>query len=168
MSVPGAVLRAMSSWAEFAAERPELAREVRGRLDAHVHKIMATLRADGSPRLCGTEVVFAGDDLWLGGMVGARRFTDLRRDPRVAVHSGSDDMPGWTGDARLSGTAHETTDPADLALVRHEAVPDPPGDFELFRVDVTEAVAVRLADSGDAIVVESWRPGRGVTQSLRS
>ncbi|MGJ7440705.1 pyridoxamine 5'-phosphate oxidase family protein [Aquipuribacter sp. MA13-6] len=158
----------MSSWSEFVAEQPGLAREVRRRLDAHPHKVMATLRADGSPRLCGTEVVLVGDDLWLAGMVGARRFTDLRRDPRVAVHSGSDDLPGWTGDARVSGTAHETTDPAALALVRGAAPSDPPGEFELFRVDVTEVVAIRLSAGGDAIEVESWRPGRGVTQALRS
>lgn len=156
----------MSSWSEFAAEQPDLAAEVRGRFDAHVHKVMATLRADGSPRLNGTEVVFAGDDLWLAGMVGARRFTDLRRDPRVAVHSGSDDMPAWSGDARLSGTAHETTDPAALALVQGST--EPPGPLELFRVDVTEVVAIRMSSGGDAIVVESWRPGRGLTQALRS
>ncbi|WP_380167705.1 pyridoxamine 5'-phosphate oxidase family protein [Jannaschia sp. R86511] len=158
----------MSSWSEFAAEQPDLAREVRGRLDAHVHKVMATLRADGSPRLCGTEVVFAGDDLWLAGMVGARRFTDLRRDARVAVHSGSDDVPGWTGDARLSGTAHETTDPAALALVAGSGPEPPPGPFELFRIDLTEVVAIRLSEGGDAIVVESWRPGRGLTQAVRA
>ncbi len=158
----------MTCWKDFAEEQPELAQEVRNRFDAHVHKVMATLRADGSPRLCGTELQFAGDDLWLAGMVGARRFTDLRRDPRVAVHSGSDDMPGWTGDARLSGNAQETTDPADLELVQAAAPEEPPGAFELFRVDITEVVAIRLSSGGDSIVVESWHPGRGVAQSLRS
>lgn len=159
----------MSSWREVTEEQPDLAREVRSRLDAHVHKVMATLRADGSPRLCGTEVVFHGDDLWLAGMTGARRFADLRRDPRVAVHSCPEDMPGWSGDARLSGTAHEVTDEAVQRAIRDGAPPDSPtGPFELFRVDVTELVALRLDDSGESIVVESWRAGRGVTRAVRS
>ncbi len=156
----------MSSWHDFATEQPELACEVRLRLDAHVHKVMATVRADGSPRLCGTEVVFHGDDLWLAGMVGARRFSDLRRDPRVALHSCPEDMPGWSGDARLAGTATEVTDP-DVHTAVAGAADEPTGDFELFRLDLTEAVSVRLAPGGDAIVVESWRPGRGVVRAMR-
>jgi hypothetical protein len=156
----------VSSWSEFEQEQPRLASEVRRRMDAHVHKVMATLRADGSPRLCGTEIVFAEGDLWLAGMVGARRFADLRRDPRVAVHSCPEDMPGWGGDARLAGTAVEVTDPAALAMVA--AGTDPPGPFELFRVDLTEAVSIRMAEGGESIVVESWRPGCGVTRAERA
>jgi hypothetical protein len=41
-------------------EAPELAALARRFLDAHVHKTLATLRRDGSPRISGTEVVFAG------------------------------------------------------------------------------------------------------------
>ena len=156
----------MSSWREFEQEQPDLAREVRARFDAHVHKVMATVRADGSPRLCGSEVVFHGDDLWLAGMVGARRFADLRRDPRVAVHSCPEDMPGWSGDARLAGTATEVTDPAVHAAVAGSA-DEPTGVFELFRLDLTEAVSVRLDPGGDGIVVEAWRPGREVVRTLR-
>ena len=44
----------MPSWSEFEAAAPELAARVRVRLDAHVHKTLATLRADGSPRISGT------------------------------------------------------------------------------------------------------------------
>lgn len=154
----------MSSWTDLEQEEPELAAEVRRCFDAHVHTVVATVRADGSPRLCGSEVVFLGDDLYLAGMTGARRFADLRRDPRVAVHSCPEDMPGWSGDARLAGTASEVTDPAV-----HEAVAahEPTGVFELFRVDLTEAVSVRLEPGTDGIVVELWRPGRGVVRTLR-
>ena len=157
----------MSSWGEFEQEQPDLAREVRRRMYAHVHKVMATLRADGSPRLCGTEVQFVGDDLWLAGMVGARRFADLRRDPRVAIHSCPEDMPGWSGDARLAGTAVEVTDPAARAAVAAGGT-EPPGPFELFRVDLTEAVSIRMAEGGESILVESWRPGRGLTRAKRA
>ena len=159
----------MSSWRAVEQEQPDLAREVRARMDAHVHKVMATLRADGSPRLCGTEIVFHGEDLWLAGMTGARRFVDLRRDPRVAVHSCPDDVPGWTGDARLSGTAHEVTDAGVKQSIQDGAPPgSPTGPYELFRVDVTELVSVALDTGGESIVVTSWHPGGPLRRSTRS
>ncbi|MBA3464363.1 MAG: pyridoxamine 5'-phosphate oxidase family protein, partial [Deltaproteobacteria bacterium] len=54
------------------------------------HKTVATLRRDGSPRVSGTELTSYDGQLWLAGMPGALRFADLRRDPRFALHSGSD------------------------------------------------------------------------------
>ncbi len=39
----------MPSFADLEAAAPALAREVRARLDAHVHKTIATVRRDGSP-----------------------------------------------------------------------------------------------------------------------
>lgn len=164
-----AVISPVSSWRAFEQEQPDLAREVRSRLDAHVHKVVATLRADGSPRLCGSEVVFHGEHLWLAGMTGARRFADLRRDPRVAVHSCPEDMPGWSGDARVSGTAVEVDDPEVRRSIQADAPPDAPqGPFELFRLDLTEAMAVRLDEGGEQIVVEWWREGAGLGRSTRS
>lgn len=156
----------MSSWQAFEAEEPALASEVRARMDAHVHKVVATLRSDGSPRLCGSELVFHEGELWLAGMVGARRFADLRRDPRVAVHSCPQDSPAWSGDARLAGTAVEVTDPSLHAAVAAGA-PEPPDPFELFRVDLTEVVTLRLSETGDGLVIDSWRPGRGVRTAVR-
>lgn len=146
----------MVSWSEVPAA---LAGEVERRFAAHVHKTMATLRADGAPRISGTELVVAGGELWLGSMPGARKEADLRRDGRVAVHSGSDDPPGWTGDAKVAGRAVETRDPADW----ERALPGTshaPGNSSLFRLDVTEVSVVRL--DGDHLVVEGWTPERGL------
>jgi hypothetical protein len=50
----------MPSWSDVETEAPELTALARRFLDAHVHKTLATLRRDGSPRISGTEVVFAG------------------------------------------------------------------------------------------------------------
>lgn len=158
----------MATWQEFSDEAPDLAARVRARFEAHKHKTMATLRADGSPRLCGTEVEIVAGQAWLGGMIGARRFADLRRDPRVAIHSGSDEPDAWVGDARISGIAHEHNDPASLAAYRAGVGGEPPeGPFELFRVDLTEAVMVRLDDAREALIIESWRPGEPVRSVTR-
>lgn len=151
----------MASWAEVTAAAPELAAEVERRFAAHVHKTMATLRADGSPRISGTEVVVAAGELWLGGMPGSRKAADLARDPRVAVHSGSDDPPAWTGDAKVAGRAVRTTDPADFAAALGEGEHDP-GNALLFRLDLTEVSTVLLHPDGDRLVVSAWTPGRGL------
>ena len=100
----------MASWSEVEREAPELTALARGFLDAHVHKTLATLRRDGSPRISGTEVIFAEGELWLGSMWQAVKARDLRRDPRFALHSGSDDPPAWAGDAKIAGRVEEVED----------------------------------------------------------
>jgi hypothetical protein len=40
----------MATWKQFAAEAPDLAYAVRARFEAAKHHVLATLRADGSPR----------------------------------------------------------------------------------------------------------------------
>ena len=57
----------MASWQEVEREAPELAARARGMFDASVHKTLATIRRDGSPRISGTEVNFRAGELWLGG-----------------------------------------------------------------------------------------------------
>jgi len=128
---------------------------------------MATIRADGSPRISGTEVDLRGGEVYLGGMPGNRRFADLRRDPRVAIHSGSDEPDVWTGDAKLSGTAVEITDPAALDAFRDDAGEVPPGAFELFRIDLTEASLVGLSPDRDHLLIDIWRQGHAVRRVVR-
>jgi hypothetical protein len=53
----------MPSWSEVEAEAPELAALARGFFDAHVHKTLATLRRDGSPRISATKADFAEGEL---------------------------------------------------------------------------------------------------------
>jgi hypothetical protein len=156
----------MSSWSDFEAAAPELARAARGYLDAHVHKTLATLRSDGSPRISGTECIFAEGELWIGSMELAVKARDLIRDGRFALHSGSDDPPGWKGDAKVAGRAVEVTDPEVLARVVGDG--RPPGPMHLFRADVTEVAVVELGDPADHIVIRSWHPGRGVEERKRT
>lgn len=155
----------MASWSEIEAQAPELTALARGYLDAFTHKTLATLRRDGSPRISGTEVSYADGELWLGSMWQSRKALDLRRDPRFALHSGSADPPGWTGDAKVAGTVDEVTDPERIAAISGEKAP--PGPSHLFRADVAELVVVRLGDPADHIVIEAWHAGRGVTRMER-
>ena len=84
----------MATWNEVEAAVPELASAVRAAFDAHKHKVLATLRADGSPRVSGNEAVFRGGELWLGMMDRSVKALDLLRDPRLAIHSATvEDAP---------------------------------------------------------------------------
>ena len=147
----------MARWDTFAAEAPDLAAAVRERFAAGKHATMATLRRDGSPRISGTEVEFSDGEVWLGSMPGAVKALDLRRDPRVAVHSPTTD-PGpdgtdWPGEAKLAGVAVEV---------------EPGGEgAHRFRIDLTEVVHTALGEPRDHLLIRSWHPGRGMTERRR-
>ena len=143
----------MASWTDFEAAAPELAARVRERLDAHVHKTLATLRSDGSPRISGTETQWRDGDLWIGSMWNAVKARDLQRDPRFALHSGSDDPDQWSGDAKLAGIAEETTQPGD--------------DSHTFRLDLREVSTVALDEERKNLVIEVWTPDEGLRSFTR-
>lgn len=155
----------MASWADVEREAPAFAKTVRERFDAHVNKLLATLRADGAPRISAIEADFRDGELWLGMMTGSRKAADLRRDPRLALHAASED-PGDAGtdwaDAKLSGRGVEITERDERRrLMAALGAPAEHSDSgHLFRVDVQEVVLTRLGgDPPDHLVIELWRPG---------
>ena len=161
----------MARWSEIAAEQPEFAERARARFDAGTHKTIATLRADGSPRISGIEANFVTGDLWFGSMLDARKGADLIRDPRFALHSASADPPEWEGDAKLSGRADEiAVGPefeAYLAARAGDDEPEPPGGFHLFRAEISELVLIGLNEARSKMVIEHWGEGRGLRRIER-
>lgn len=144
----------MARWREIEATEPDFAERLRKRFDAYKHKTMATLRKDGSPRISGIEVEFRDGEVVLGMMPGSLKAKDVLRDPRVAIHSGTEDPVEEAKvviDAKLSGVAIEV--PAD----GHHA----------FNIDVKEAVVISLGDPADHLVIETWRDGKGLTSTKR-
>lgn len=146
-------------WADFEAAAPELAVLVRKRFEAYKHHVLATLRADGAPRLTGLEASFSHGEMWLGMMPNSRKALDLRRDSRFAMYANPG--PGAElaeGDARVSGRVVEVTDPEGIARFA-EAAPegDLPEVFHLFRVEPTEVVRTYLVMPD--MCMDVWRPG---------
>ena len=156
----------MPSWSDFEAAAPELAASVRQRLDAHTHKTLATVRGDGSPRISGTESQIVDGELWIGSMWDARKARDLRRDPRFALHSGSDDPPEWEGDAKLAGVVEEITDPERVRELNGEAGAHRPS--HLFRLDLREVSTVGLDQGRTQLVIQVWTPEHGVRTIKRT
>ena len=151
----------MTAWREFERAQPDFAQRVRELFDAHRHKTIATVRADGSPRISGIEVVFDGGELTFGSMPDARKGADLRRDPRFALHSPTvDPVEGseasWPGEAKIAGRA-----------IAAGAVTDGP-DGDLFRADITEVVHTHLDEKATVLVVEWWTPGHGLRRVERA
>ena len=124
------------------------------------------MRLDGSPRISGTETVLRDGELWIGSMWHARKARDLQRDPRFALHSGSDDPPDWTGDAKLAGIVEEITDPERVRAINGDGAPS--GPSHLFRLDLREVSTVGLDDQRSALVIEVWTPERGARTIERS
>src|SRR4051812_2316377 len=123
----------MASWAEFVADAPELAPRVEASLRRGKHLTLATLRADGAPRISGTEIELSDGELFIGSMPRARKALDLLRDPRLAIHGPNvdppDDPSAWAGEAKLAGRA--TVVPND-------------DESHRFRIDVEEVVFTHL------------------------
>jgi hypothetical protein len=148
----------MVTWADFSAAAPEFAARVGALLQSRKHKTMATLRADGSPRISGTETQITAGQLTIGSMPGAVKALDLLRDGRIAIHGPTADPPegepgSWAGEAKISGVA----------------VPmDSPDDSHRFWIDIREAVLTRLNDAGTALVIESWHDGTGYRRRERT
>jgi hypothetical protein len=150
----------MVSWRDFEKAEPEFAGRVRGLFDAHRHKTIATLRADGSPRISGIETVFEDGELVFGSMAKARKGADLRRDERFALHSATvDPIEGsealWPGEAKISGRA-----------VAAGPINDGP-DGDSFRADITDVVHTHLNPEATLLVVEWWTPTNGLRKAER-
>ncbi len=155
----------MASWAQIEADEAEFAAAARASMDARVHKTMATLRPDGSPRISGIEARFIDGELSFGSMPNSPKVRDLAADPRFALHSGSHEPDIWAGDSKFAGTVIEVTEPDVKQAYVAAAGTAPPGDFHLYRTDITEVVVIRLGDPPDHLVVRRWTPERGVRMS---
>jgi Pyridoxamine 5'-phosphate oxidase len=150
----------VAAWQDFEQAEPEFARRVRALFDAHRHKTIATLRADGSPRISGIEAVFEDGQLVFGSMLNARKGADLRRDPRFALHSATvDPAEGsealWPGETKISGRA----------IPAGPITEGPAGDR--FHADIAEVVHTHLNEEATMLVVEWWTPTHGLQRIER-
>jgi hypothetical protein len=156
----------MPSWKAIEEAEPEFAGRVQRLFDSGRHKTIATLRADGSPRISGIECEFTDGNLQFGSMTGARKGADLRRDPRFALHGPTfhpveGKESDWSGEAKIAGRAI----PAGPVQTDDASAEAPDG--EMFVADITEVVVTGLNAEANKLVVESWTPERGVQRVER-
>lgn len=152
----------MATWQDIEKDAPEFAERVRNRFAVGTNKTIATLRKDGSPRISGSELEIKDGEVTLGMMDGSMKLLDVRRDPRIAIHSPTIEPPKdpteWLGEAKLAGRAVE--------------MPPPEKDAQegagYFRIEVTEVALTYVGGNPpDHLVIESWHEGTGYRRRTR-
>ncbi|MGZ8571349.1 MAG: pyridoxamine 5'-phosphate oxidase family protein [Actinomycetota bacterium] len=153
-------------WDAFEAACPRIAVVARERFERDEVIILGTIRPDGRPRISPCELDLAADRLLLGMMWRSRKALDLRRDPRLAVHSVPSDRMNQGGDVKLSGTAVEENDPVvreayrDAIRRRIDWAPEEPA-FHVFSFEVEQAAFLRFGDDAVAWV---WDEAKGLRE----
>jgi hypothetical protein len=156
----------MATWHEFVDQAPRIA-EIFQRRHAATGNLclLATVRADGSPRISPIEPrVFEGR-LLLVGMPHTTKFHDLGRDPRFCLHTATVDPHVGEGDVKLFGAVRNEQDRplhqrfAD-ALFAESGFDLRGQEFDPFYVaDLSSGSSVTIDDGQLTITI--WKPGQG-------
>ena len=162
----------ITTWDDFAGQAPDLAALAASRIAAHGLALLATIRADGSPRISGLEPLITAGQLWLGMMPGSRKVADLERDPRFAMHNATVDKAVVDGDVKINGRVVPVPDGSpDMEVFRNAFAEESgygaaPAAMVLFTADLTGVSALR--PNGDHLVIDWWHPGDGPHSTKRS
>lgn len=152
----------MANWAQLETEAPELASAGRALWVEHGIMYLATVRADGSPRLHPVVPLLADGDVFVAIADASPKWRDLRREPRSVLHA----LPGPRDDELvLRCRAREQPD----ALARARGVADHVihdddhiVQFEIDRVDL--GWWEHVGQPGTYSIRMRWVPGESVKQ----
>jgi hypothetical protein len=146
----------MASWSEFATAEPELASAIRALLQQYGPGMgyLATVRADGGPRVHPVSPVITDEGLYCFVVDSAKR-RDLERDGRYALHSyppeESDD------EAYLTGHARPVTDRTVITHLADALHASPAVDWRLFELTIETAMLRRHGPAGALPLAMSLR-----------
>jgi hypothetical protein len=153
----------MATWSQFASAAPQLAAQVRALFEQYGQGLgyLATVRADGGPRVHPVAPVITDDGLFCF-VVPSPKQRDLERDGRYALHSFP---PEHTNDeAYLAGTAAPVTDPGRIEQLAGRFRAAAQVDWRLFELSIDVAMIGR---TGPAYQVWRGQPGGDDTQPGR-
>ena len=132
-------------WAAVVASDAALAEYVERRFSTICY--LATVRADGNPRVHPVGVMFRRGRALVAMGANSRKAGDLRADGRYAVHCTVEDSRGGAGEVLLRGRAAEVDAPEDFVAQGWLA----------FELRIAEILTVRR-DAASELVVAHWRP----------
>jgi hypothetical protein len=137
----------MASWSDFAAADPSLAAAIRVLLEQYGPGMayLATVRADGGPRVHPVSPVFTDEGLYCFVVASPKR-RDLARDGRYALHS----FPPEESDdeAYLTGHATRVHDPVVIATLSEAWRASPAVDWHLYELHIERATLRRHGPTG--------------------
>ena len=135
------------AWGAFSSAAPALAQVGRDRLHGRV-AFIATVRADGSPRVHPVTPIVAEAALYVFMEPTSPKGRDLRRDGRFALHCGVEDVGGGGGEFIVRGRAL----PVDNSNGRATAIaasPYAPAErYVLFELRIDHAMATEYGPGG--------------------
>ncbi|HEU4319129.1 MAG TPA: pyridoxamine 5'-phosphate oxidase family protein [Acidimicrobiia bacterium] len=145
---PGAV-----KWGEFAAATPDLARFGAGLLKGSP-AFLATIRADGRPRVHPVTPVITSAELFVFMEPTSPKARDIRDRHWYAIHNGVPDDAGTGGEFHLLGRGTEVEDADVWTYAADAASYEPANRYILFELLVSEA---RCNGYGDVALPEVKR-----------
>lgn len=145
------------SWKDLENAQPELAAFGRERFQRFGVAYLATVRADGSPRVHPVTPIVGQGRLFLFMEPTSPKGHDLRRDGRYALHCSVSDSSGDSGEFFISGHATYIDDPATRALAMESAAYAPADRYILFELDVERAASTTYAEG--QVVRQRWKAG---------
>ena len=156
----------MASWSEFAAAEPALAAGIRALLQQYGPGMgyLATVRADGGPRLHPVSPVITDEGLYCF-IVDSPKRRDLERDGRYALHS----FPPEESDdeAYVSGRAVRVHDPLVVAGLADALRASSDVDWHLYEL-LLETATLRRHGSAGAVPLSASPGVRPLALSWRA
>jgi uncharacterized pyridoxamine 5'-phosphate oxidase family protein len=144
------------TWEEVASRAPDLARFGMALFEEGKIAFLATVKADGGPRVHPVCPIFAGGSLFVVGPPTSPKYGDLRRDGRYALHALPDRRDN---EFLLSGRAL----PVEEAETKKTVVAACPFPKENIRADDV-FFELRI---GRVLITEWDRPGQPGTRPRR-
>jgi Pyridoxamine 5'-phosphate oxidase len=141
----------MSTWDEFEEATPELAAEAHRRIEEHGFMLLGTIRRDGTPRISPVEARIVEGELALCFLRGSTKERDVRRDPRVLLHSPVLNSGDPNSELKLRGRLRPVEDEAFRAAA---ALWTAPPEFDVFRLDLESAALIEW--SKGEMTVSRW------------
>ncbi len=147
----------------MTAGQPALGAIAHGKLIKPGVLLAGTVRRDGSARISGVEPLIMDGVLWLSMMPMSTKAQDLRRDPRIVLHS-IVTGPEAADEIKLRGLAREESsgdvqDRYAAAVAAQLGWQPVAGRFSLFAVDIDDLTYISYdPDSGDQHVAR-WPAG---------
>ena len=154
------------SWSALEVGAPELAREGRARFERTQVALLGTIREDGSPRISPVEPYLLGDEL-VFTVMASPKWDDLRRDGRCVLHSSISDINGTEGEFKVHGRAVPTTEPSIIDAPGTWWHGRPRDRFEVFAVEVGEAVLVVWSTDMNRMRTLRWTAEAGLVERER-
>lgn len=148
----------MTPWRDFAAAAPEQAAAGRSLLERSGtgEGLLATVRADGLPRIHPVNVGIVNGSLLTFVIVGSAKAGDLAVDGRYALHAHQD--PAAPHEFLVRGRAETVTDAARRAAAAAEWPFDADDGYTLFELSIEHAVFGARPTADDwPPVYTSWR-----------